>query len=739
VNLSSNSKSPFLVAVRNFYPTVFLGSIIALDNLTWIMAIATLLFSGPLLSGLGLGFGTILFSAAILSLVVSLTSGQRNSIAYISYTTIPIIAFALMSMAKRMGDAHADVKVITAIAVIGLSTVVTGAVLWLVGQLRLGYLVRFLPHAVVTGFLAGTGYLLIEGGLATVVGDYHGLELFRQLAHPAALGVLVPALALAVLSVFLLRRFPHPVVAPVILVVATLIFYGVIYSLGISNKQAQSFGWLPDVSAIGNVSLPGLGSFSLISWNQIWLSAPVLISIPLFATIGVLLNTSAMELALGEDLDADVELKSSGIANFFAGLAGGPFGYTFIPATVLADKFGVKGMSAGIAPAVGLAIAFPFAQLVLSSTPIFINAGLVLYFGLEVLIEWVFLSRKKMSAPEWACVLLILLVVAAVGLLEGLVVGLAVSILVFIINYSRLPVIRFSASGDAMHSLVDRAPESMRRLNQQGSSIEIVYLQGYLFFGTAQKIMVHVRSRLEDAREKPLRFLILDFTHVSDIDSSAAASFAKIHKKMQQNDVQVFFCQLAYDVRLRLEQGGLNFDERTLHADFDVDHALELCEEVILADKNEVVKEFTLEQHIENVIGKHPRCQDLAKAMEMLHYPQGSYLMRSTDENMDVFIVAKGRVSVKIVLENGRTLRLSSMTDGAIVGEVSHYLKQKRSADVIVDRPSVIYRMASTTLDRLAKFDKELLLLFHQLIATSLAEKLVATNRSVGLTRLKRY
>lgn len=729
----------FTTTVKKFYPTALLGSIIAIDNLTWIMAISTLLFSGPLLTGLGLGFSTILFSAAILSLFVSLTSGQKNSIAYIRYTTIPIIVLALLAMAKRMVDSSGDEKAITAIAVIGLSTTITGAVLWLVGWLRLGYLVRFLPHAVITGFLAGTGYLLVEGGLITVVGDYHGMEILNRVIRPSVLGVLLPALGLAVASVFLLRRFPHPLVAPGLLLIATLVFYGVIFSLGISKEQAQSFGWLPDLSTIGEVTFPTVGIISLIDWKQVLMSAPIMILIPLFATIGVMLNTSAMELALGEDLDADVELRSAGIANFFAGLAGGPLGYAFIPATVLADKFGVRNRSAGIIPAIGLAIAFPFAQLLLSSTPIFINAGLVFYFGFEVLIEWVFHSRKKLSRPEWACVILILLVVASAGLFEGLAVGLVVSVLVFIVNYSRLPVVRFSAGGDELHSLVERSAASMRRLNEKGFSIEVVYLQGYLFFGTAQRIVDHVRNRLKDKSEQALKFLILDFTHVSDVDSSGAACLIKISKIMQQNNVQVFFCQLPKDVRFRLDQVGLSFDERASHAEFDVDHALELCEELILSDNQEPIPELTLEQHIENIIGPHPRCKELVNAMDIQKYQKGAYLMRADDQTRDIFIVAKGRVSVRIVLENGRKVRLRSMTDGSIVGEISHYLGKKRSADVIVDKPSVIFKMASTTLDRLAKADEELLSLFHRLIATSLAEKLVTTNQSVGLARLKRY
>lgn len=64
---------------------------------------------------------------------------------------------------------------------------------------------------------------------------------------------------------------------------------------------------------------------------------------------------------------------------------------------------------------------------------------------------------------------------------EGLAVGLLVSVIMFIHSYSKLPVIRLNASGCELRSSVDRSAIATRILDYYGSSIQVIYLQGYLF------------------------------------------------------------------------------------------------------------------------------------------------------------------------------------------------------------------------------------------------------------------
>ena len=87
-----------------------------------------------------------------------------------------------------------------------------------------------------------------------------------------------------------------------------------------------------------------------------------------------------------------------------------------------------------------------------------------------------------------------------------------------------------------------------------------------------------------------------------------------------------------------------------------------------------------------------------------------------------------------MTLPNGRKLRLRTMTDGAIVGEIALYMKQERTADVIVETPSEIFRLSASDLARLEREDPEVALLAHRLLAINLSEKLSVANQAIKRT-----
>jgi SulP family sulfate permease len=75
------------------------------------------------------------------------------------------------------------------------------------------------------------------------------------------------------------------------------------------------------------------------------------------------------------------------------------------------------------------------------------------------------------------------------------------------------------------------------------------------------------------------------------------------------------------------------------------------------------------------------------------------------------------------------------MLGGAVVGAIALYLGQTRSADVIVDVPSDIFRLSSDDFQRLEKEDVELAALAHRLLATNLSEKLAVANKMIQLAQ----
>ena len=126
-----------------------------------------------------------------------------------------------------------------------------------------------------------------------------------------------------------------------------------------------------------------------------------------------------------------------------------------------------------------------------------------------MLLEWVVVARRKLPTVDYTLVLLILGVIATVGFLQGVGVGLIVAISLFTIKYSRSPVVKHVLTGANYQSNVERSASQRRVLLERGDLLYILKLQGYLFFGTANSILTHVRERLHDLARSRVRFLVL--------------------------------------------------------------------------------------------------------------------------------------------------------------------------------------------------------------------------------------
>ncbi len=205
---------------------------------------------------------------------------------------------------------------------------------------------------------------------------------------------------------------------------------------------------------------------------------------------------------------------------------------------------------------------------------------------------------------------------------------------------------------------------------------------------------------------------------------------------MQTNDVQVIFTNVPPDILRLLALAGIEFsNDPHMALDIDLDHALEKAEEVVLRKQERLGGGESLLNHFIAAIGPHPRLPDLIGTMTKLEMQPDDVLIRQGEDADDVFFVATGRVRVQINLPDGKVLRVRTMLGGAIVGEIALYLHKNRTADVIVDAPSEIYRLSAGDLARLEREDPELAALAHRLLACNLSEKLSVANSMIQLTQ----
>lgn len=243
-----SSREPILILLRNELRSGQIGTILIAGLILGLMqtaqsaSFAALIFNGQLAPQLSRGVGMALFSSAIGLIVIALLTslpamagGAQN---------VPAAILGVAAAAIAAGIASAGQGFATVLVTILLTTLAAGVFLLGLGTFRLAGLVRFLPFPVVGGFLAGTGWLMLMGGIGSMTGTSLSLSTLGLLLDPDLLAYWLPGLAAGFVLLVLTPRVRHPLFMPGMIAAIVFIFYGVAWLRGLSISELSAQGWL---------------------------------------------------------------------------------------------------------------------------------------------------------------------------------------------------------------------------------------------------------------------------------------------------------------------------------------------------------------------------------------------------------------------------------------------------------------------------------------------------------------
>ncbi len=715
---------------------LFAGAMSGTLVATFSITLAALVFSGSLTQYLSRGIGMALAGSAIVGVIVSLGSSFRPAIAAPQENTAVVLALISSAIGTKIAAQPGGDPFPSIVAVFSLSALITGGVFLLLGVLRLGTLVRFIPYPVVGGFLAGTGWLLFTGSLSVMIDAPLTFSNLGTLLKAGAAINWAPGLALGILITLLIRRYHHFLLLPALLVGAIGVFYAMIYIGGGNVDYASAKGMLLGPFPSGALWPPMAASdITKVAWSEVFANSGNLFAIIMLATISILLNASGLEIATEREIDLDRELRATGVANLAAGLGFGMVGYLSLSESTLNHKAGAESRLAGIVSAGICAAALFFGASVFSYFPKPVLGGLLVFLGLGFLIETLYDSWFRLPRVEYGLVVIILVVIAFFGFLEGIGVGIVVSSVLFAVNYSRIDVIKRSLVGGEIRSNVERSAGDEMTLEDRGKELYILQLQGYIFFGTSYTLLKRVHQRMLSEDTGPTRFVLLDFRHVDGIDSSAILSFVRMRKLAESHGVTLVLSDLPSAVKKQLDRGGFSDDSKRVRIFPDLDHGLEWCENKILqAAPPSMLPPTKLLDELENVFGSRELVSKFLEYLEKVEAPSGYRIYRQGDVSKDLYLIETGELAAWLELSGGKTKRLRTMGPGTVVGESGLYLGAKRSATVVSVKPAVLYRLSIDSLERITRESPHLAAAFHQFVVRLLAERLVlATGASKSL------
>lgn len=690
------------------------------------LSIAAMVYAGPLAALLPQALAGVLVGVAALVAVISLFGAWGGAIGTTQDGPGAILALGAAAAAAALPQAAPDVLAATVSTLLLLVTLTLGGLCVLLSTFGLGALVRYLPLPVMGGFLAGTGWLLVMGGFAVAARAPFGLGLLT----PAVAGRWLPALALGAAMLFVMQRWRNAALLAAMSALAAALFYGVMQlGLGTSPSELAAAGWLlgpfPDDLRWNPPLAPH--TLAAVDWAALGSALPAAAPAVLIGALALMLTTSALELVVQRDLSPNRDLRVHGAANVACAAAGGLIGYTAISVSSVGHALARGRRLPGLLVALLLLATALFGTAAMAAMPRFVIGGLLVCIGLSLLQEWLLQARRGMARVDYAVVLAIFVVIVATNFLWGVAVGLVAATVLFVVNYSRIDVVRFELGGNSVRSRVQRGARQRDLLQQQADRLLVFELQGFIFFGSASALVDRLRMRF-GART---RFVLLDFERVSGVDSTALMCFAKLRRQAEQQGAELVLTGLQPAVARQWQR---HWQPRANGAPLpptfpDLDHGVEWCEQRLLDESAGPVTlrdAGSVHEQLLVLLPDAAAVDALLARSTRRSVAAGEAILRQGDDPDAIFIVEAGQLTARLPRGHAQApLRLETMRAGALIGEIGYLLGSRRTADVVADLDSIVRVLDREALQRLAAEAPTLARALDALLLRLLAERTV--------------
>ena len=576
-NLVSELRADILSAKA--VPALSAGFISGLGLLVAEVALGLFIFSGPLAPYASQGVGLVLFGNFAVCLVIALTSGYRGAIAGLTPTLVVVMAEIGATV-----DAEGDARFVTTVAALMISAMATGVCCLMIGRFRLVNLVRFIPYPVAGGFVAGIGGAVCLAAMS-VMGAEPDWRATQTLLEPTVLWTWGPGAGYGIALYLSMKHWGNPLILPVSVALAVGAYHLGLATVGMSGDEARTAGLLLTSTADGSL-WPALGPADLVQveWTEMARQIPNMVILMLVAIISIIMNFAGLEVVANQELDWEREFKASGVATVLAGLGGGTVGIMIVPSSLRSKLFGATTRLTGVVAALVVGIALVLGDGLLEFVPTALVGGIIVFAGLGMMDEGLLRSSKRLPGLEYGIILLIFVTIMVFGLFEGVGAGMLATLVFFAVRLSRVDLIEAQFTARERRSNKVRPVTEQTILLEEGERVRVYRLQGYIFFGSVSPLADQLRQSLNGP--SPPACLILDFGRVSGFDVSAVNVLSRFLQTANTAGVRVVLSAVSEPLKTGLERNLPPAVFAGLWAEPDTDHALERCEDVIIAEWN---------------------------------------------------------------------------------------------------------------------------------------------------------
>jgi len=363
------------------------------------------------------------------------------------------------------------------------ATILTGIIQVVFGVLKIAKLMKFIPRAVMVGFVNSLAILIFMAQVPHFIGISNMTYIF---------------VAITLLIVYILPRFIKTVPAPLIAIV-------LLTSLAIFSDFD-----LRTVGDLGNIT-QSLPSFFIpdvpLNFETLKIIFPYSIALAIVGLLESLLTASIVDDMTGTGSNKNREARGQGIANVITGFFGGMASCAMIGQSVINVKSGGRGRLSTLVAGLFLMFLILVLGNIVVQIPMAVLVGIMIMVSIGTF-DWSSFTYLKNAPKTDAAVMLVtvIIVVATHDLSIGVIAGVILSAIFFVAKISKIKLVR--------------------NVNNQNITFEV---EGQLFFASVEEFVEQFDFSVENKN------IIIDFTNAHIWDDSAVGAIDKVVIKYREN------------------------------------------------------------------------------------------------------------------------------------------------------------------------------------------------------------
>lgn len=460
-----------------------------LSGITVALALIPEAISFSILAGVDPMVG--LYASFCIAVTISIVGGRMG-----------MISAATGAMASLMGPIIAK----HGIEYLFAATILTGIIQYVMGVLKFGKFITFIPHSVVTGFVNALAIIIFMAQLTNFNGA--SWQLYLMVAGTLAIIYLLPLVTKAV---------PSALVAIIVMTAISMSFHLDLRTVGDMGQitQALPFFHIPDIQ---------------LSLQAIWSILPFSLALAIVGITESLMTATIVDEMTETKSDKNKEVRGQGIANVVSGFFGGMAGCAMIGQTVINVKSGGRSRLSTFISGVFLLFLIIVLGDVVKQIPMAALVGVMFMVSIGTF-DWgsVRTLAKIPRSDALVMVVTVVIVVVTSNLAIGVVSGVALSALIF----------------------GWRSAQIKAQITIGENDAKIYHISGQLFFGTMTYFV-----DLFDFKNDP-EIIVIDFSSSHVWDHSAVTAVEKVTQKYQQIGKKVTITGLNDESQRLVEQAGL--------------------------------------------------------------------------------------------------------------------------------------------------------------------------------------